>query len=155
MYLWIAPGGVDSRLKIGLPQSSFTATTQAMLGMMQAGLQDPFCRTPAELLLFRQQIAVMLPNCCPPLYPEEGPGGCRCPLRLPHTHNSPLPLPLIVVSPSCIWGLQFFSIIYILPICDPFDPQLSCTIHHPATKGIFSRMISITQADTHLSLHVT
>lgn len=45
----------------------------------------PFCRTAAELLLFRQQIAVMLLHCCPPLDPVEGPWGCRCPLRLPHT----------------------------------------------------------------------
>lgn len=72
------------------PSSIITATTQVMLGMLQGGLQDswtPFCRTPAELLLFRQQIAVMLLHCCPPLDPEEGPGGCRCPLRLPHTQQ--------------------------------------------------------------------
>lgn len=65
----------------------------------------PFCRTPAELLLFRQQIAVMLLHCCCPLDPVEGPGGCRCPLRLPHTyHTSNLYRYLLQWCPPAVSG---------------------------------------------------
>lgn len=89
-YLWMAPGGVDSHLKLGLHchhtshAGDAAGSRRFATACIKVDSWTPFCRTPAELLLFRQQIESCC-YCCPPLDPVEGPGGCRCFLRLPHT----------------------------------------------------------------------